>query len=748
MGIDSMASIAIRNELSQHFGVLLDAELLRSNVSIERIASELFHATMDRPDAPTSSPVQISGSSMDEIDEWHSFPCASFHAPFSMASEEAAKSSMPIMFVLSTPASGSSLVLSKLQHLEADFFVVEDANLLPFETMGQRARYLQLKAASMHNKTSDNRDVLVDIVAALTSQTHESATLTVSKWSGRFATDAHNDGSLSTQEVYSQLRKFCAPRILCDVSATTSLQAGFLRRALHIFRNPIFLHLTRHPGVSIPSWKCDIKRQSSVRGADLSGEIGRLWAERNASIATFLRDHCVDVMDEASSEYHDEELDEPCFMHVRYEDLDTKAEGASPSVSLEELCLHVAHSTRAHGNSGAISVQTFSAPRFEPIILNDCGVQPPKVGPLVQMIGRQFGYEFHPELPPGCIRLNNKQIFANGNRQRMQDGSKAGECRAEVEHDQSPLVLFHDITGQIHHLTSIAALLPIPCVGLQYQGGNEAQSDLRVLGQKYALVILKLLRIYTQGKSNRGSLQKGVGNAMHGKQVVRLGGYSYGCRIAYAAAEWLESQMTKGGTPQYEVELLLLDGSIDGSVPSAGHRAVERFAVDLYIQANGLGHLLMGDTSEETGRLPEGARDHLLQALEAIEHSTDAQHVADDGSRSIVSALLPHAKLLRDHVAVVARLVSLAEGFETTHRLQGRALRIVSERSVALEDDDGCGEVNKGGVATEVWPPDLSKTETLIENLEIFHARGGHFSFFKVDALRVAHAISNWLIGS
>ena len=94
---------------------------------------------------------------------------------------------------------------------------------------------------------------------------------------------------------------------------------------------------------------------------------------------------------------------------------------------------------------------------------------------------------------------------------------------------------------------------------------------------------------------------------------------------------------------------------------------------------------------------------------------------------------------LRKHLAIVSHLTSLTEGHIATHRLAGRALRIVSESANA--------HGNSNPPLDMAHFPSLSSTQALIQNLSIFHARGGHFEFFRsdIDAPRVAGAILSWL---
>ena len=156
-----------------------------------------------------------------------------------------------------------------------------------------------------------------------------------------------------------------------------------------------------------------------------------------------------------------------------------------------------------------------------------------------------------PLVPPGCVLLN-----------RVQPGP------ALVD-GHPPLFLFHDITGRIRHLANVTALLPCPCFGIECSDDVVgAAADVSSLGISYARLVLRAVHVVSESE------QQTAGT------LVRLGGYSYGCRIAYAAAHHLEQA-------GYQVELVLLDGSIDGSV-DVPQDAVDRFAVEIYAHVNAL----------------------------------------------------------------------------------------------------------------------------------------------------------------
>ena len=285
----------------------------------------------------------------------------------------------------------------------------------------------------------------------------------------------------------------------------------------------------------------------------------------------------------------------------------------------------------------------------------DPRIHPPDLS-LTLHIGRELGFDFRPMLGEGVLALNSV-----------------------VDSNVSPLFLIHDITGMVLHLEGIAALLPMACYGIECQRTMLDQADtLTELGAAYARIVTRTIR---QG-------------AQH-SPTIRIGGYSYGCRIAFAAAKVLEDA-------GHNIDLVLLDGSIDGPV-RVGPDRFEQFALDIFLIANGLDHDLAGNRVLEL--VKENATGSNLVELERI--------LGIDILRSLL-----------DHMEVVKRLATLTANYTATHKfLQGRLLRIVSET-----------------------PPSMTSTLALAPHAVIKEVKGDHFSFFRVDTQSAAMHISQFLL--
>ena len=174
--------------------------------------------------------------------------------------------------------------------------------------------------------------------------------------------------------------------------------------------------------------------------------------------------------------------------------------------------------------------------------------------------------------------------------------------------------------------------------------------------------------------------------------------------------------------------MVLLDGAIDGAVPHMQMGAIRRFATELYMRANGAEELLDADTycnTQQKGGDRDAALDRVIAALATIEEEGQETAPMMD---PLMKFMLSHSTFLRRHLTIVETLSSAADGHVSSHRLRGRALRIVSE---------SLGEGDE--------PPDFSTTAALVDDLNIIHSIGGHFDFFRMEASKVAAAIEAWL---
>lgn len=238
-----------------------------------------------------------------------------------------------------------------------------------------------------------------------------------------------------------------------------------------------------------------------------------------------------------------------------------------------------------------------------------------------------------------------------------------------MEPSKAPLILIHDITGEVSHLSQIGSYFTDRAVyGVMCAPVSDLASvqDIPSLGLQYLPLVKQILSLHS-----------------HAAPAL-IGGYSFGCRIAYAVSEHLERE-------GLQTNLILLDGSIDGPV-SLQYSEIDAFATRLYVQANALphdpGHLAaisdLSDLSNEIGQL--------------------------------------HVKGLTSMRSRVHTLARLTRSYTTTHSTAASTLRILSQS-----------------------PPDVTSTRNLVRDLELVEVEGEHFDFFRISAHEVAEAVQSFI---
>ena len=233
---------------------------------------------------------------------------------------------------------------------------------------------------------------------------------------------------------------------------------------------------------------------------------------------------------------------------------------------------------------------------------------------------------------------------------------------------ESPLFLFHDITGQTGMLGQIASHLLIPCYGIDCNLPlYDACSDMATIGTAVAESIITAVGAVTNS-------------------AIRVGGYSFGCRLAFATAKYLEEA-------GYEVQLVLLDGRIDG--PLRIETSVTEFACAVFAMMN------------------------------QIEAEVIQGVLNDIGSKDIVQAKLGASlgDSLLDHISVVGKLAALTSGYLTEYTLRGRTLRVTSDTLLEMAEDK----------------------MLQLGNVREYKSSGGHFDFFHSDAANIAGVITKFI---
>lgn len=160
----------------------------------------------------------------------------------------------PIVFLLSAPRSGSTLLCSMLSR-HPKLYGASELSLLPFESMGARGRQLD------SGRHSWMRIGLFSAIRDLTGMTDEQATQ-------EYARLEQLDVAVSA--IYARLQELAGDRILVDKSPMYAMRPQSLGYAERLFRSARYIHLTRHPGAVIESFV-------RMRFHLLLGQSGLVW---------------------------------------------------------------------------------------------------------------------------------------------------------------------------------------------------------------------------------------------------------------------------------------------------------------------------------------------------------------------------------------------------------------------------------------------------------------------------------------
>jgi hypothetical protein len=181
------------------------------------------------------------------------------------------------VFLLSCARSGSTLLRVMLAG-HTGLFCPPELNLLPFETMAERAAKLGECRMERYREVGLNpAQGLERALMELEGIDAEQSRRHIEQW---------NHSGESTASVYSILGDLAKPRRLVDKSPFYTASAETLKRAERLFSNPLYLYLFRHPYSVIESLVRNRYRPGPTR--DLTHAAESLWARANSNIIEFL----------------------------------------------------------------------------------------------------------------------------------------------------------------------------------------------------------------------------------------------------------------------------------------------------------------------------------------------------------------------------------------------------------------------------------------------------------------------------
>jgi acyl-CoA synthetase (AMP-forming)/AMP-acid ligase II len=151
-----------------------------------------------------------------------------------------AKNRRRVIFVLSTPRTGSTLFRAMLAG-HPELFSPPELYLLPYESLTTRK--------SNPWFTGSQRNQLEGNVRALMEIHNESANASLERM------EVLEKSDISVQDYYAMLQDWIAPRVLVDKTPAYSLDIENLRRAEAMFDDVFYIYLKRHPYGMIRSFE-------------------------------------------------------------------------------------------------------------------------------------------------------------------------------------------------------------------------------------------------------------------------------------------------------------------------------------------------------------------------------------------------------------------------------------------------------------------------------------------------------------
>ena len=585
LGLDSISTMELRGRIEAIAGVRLRNNDMLASPSIRSLLQLIEQA----------SHVDASLSAGLASRPWANSSIVCGYAPLPQAQLE-----RPIVFLLSSPRAGSSLMQLCL-NAHPRLYAGQELFLLPFATLGERHALLHgsgfeegLLKAIMDLKG-------VDLVAA-----------------SRFLDELGPD--CPTWRVYAELQSCAAPRVLVDKTPPNAERLIFLRRAHELFANASYVHLVRHPYATIAS---GLELARNVLAASSSwAELEELWLETNVSVVDFF----AQVRGSAPT------------LTLTYEQLVTDAPAATRAVCTLlgmpwEEAMAAPYETEATRSFEPASRVAATDPKLlrrrglEPQLANKWRevLLPQPLGTASKALALSLGYQLLPELPAGLAWLSRRAGAAGG----------------------PPIVCIHDFTGALWAYTHLAPLLPAACLGLGCPLGAALAecADIDTLARRYLLALpASLWHVDPQCQATAQATAHGScpdRKASAQLSPVHLVGYSLGCRIAHRMACQLEAVGR-------QVTLVLLDGPIGAHGGGQGSRLLQHTKVVL--SRNGSTATGTNGTVGRNGGLGievEGlpgngaAASSLARGLGALPEALERALVAaGDGAREVAAGLM------------------------------------------------------------------------------------------------------------
>jgi acyl transferase domain-containing protein/pimeloyl-ACP methyl ester carboxylesterase/aryl carrier-like protein len=262
-GVDSLMMMDVLNSLRDDLRFMVYPREFYEQPTIQGLARYLaaeFERAHCRPAISESGTAEAASSS------FLSAAVESFAARPAVACEPACEPLPGVIFILSSPRSGSTLLRVMLAGHPA-LFAPPELHLLPFATMRERARLL----GNTHLGEGLQRALM-----SLRGLDAEASRITIEEWVQQ---------NLPIREVYATLQQEAGSRLLIDKSPSYAASREILTRAERLFDGARYIHLVRHPYAAIESFVR--LRMDKLLGADSRVPLAvaeEIWTTTNRNI--------------------------------------------------------------------------------------------------------------------------------------------------------------------------------------------------------------------------------------------------------------------------------------------------------------------------------------------------------------------------------------------------------------------------------------------------------------------------------
>jgi acyl transferase domain-containing protein/thioesterase domain-containing protein len=494
-GLDSMAMLELRNQVEEDFGIRLRNEVvLEEGLTIGQLALVIESYLDGSEDADgQSTEKKIADGAREHLQ---------FNDETSVVKGSAApiprRLLKDILFVLSSPRSGSSLLQLCLQ-ANPGLYAGQELFLLMFDTVGERASVPEIKYVD---------EGLVKTVMELVGMSAAAARSRI----GRFQEDC------PIWRVYQSLQQMAGSRILVDKTPHNASHINIMYRAHDIFAAARYIHLARHPYACISSGLQMFRDFLDISQATWT-TVEQSWVDTNGGCDRFI--------DFVHRQRKDGRSEQRAVLSLRYEDL-----LRNPAAVTRDICERllgirwVTGMTNPYETDAIASFQAAeSKATTDQKLLKRKAIEPGQADkwravalpqPLMEateQLAVAHHYELLPWTSPEVRWLSQPASGVAG----------------------PPVIIVHDGTGLVNSFRPLAPLISrTGCLAIQGSSRLlEGCSCFRDLAIKYVDILPMAL--------------------WKGGHCIRLVAYSLGCRVAYWMACILEGQ-------GHKVELILLDG--------------------------------------------------------------------------------------------------------------------------------------------------------------------------------------------